>query len=189
MNLQLETYFQRYARLSNEEVNEITSRLEVKRFDKRSYLLEENHICQYKFFILEGLVRLLYIDGKGNEQITQFAIENWWVTSLESFTKGTPSYLSIQAVENTKVYMLHKSDLLYLYDSVPSLNRIFRMIYQNMLIACQKRADLYAKMSSRDRYYHFITHQPDFAQRVPQYMIASYLEITPEYLSDLRRKK
>ena len=189
MKQQLEDYFQRYAKLTGAELDEITSRLTIEKFSKRAYLLRQEQICKHYYFILHGLVRLFYIDSKGHEQITQFAIENWWVTSLESFIKGTPTYLAIQAIEDTSVYLIRKSDLEELYEKIPSLNKIFRRIYENMLIASQRRANLYVKLSSRDRYYHFVTHQPDFAQRVPQYMIASYLEITPEYLSELRRKK
>lgn len=189
MKQQLEEYFQRYVKLSGADLDKIASRLSIEKFSRKAYILNEDQICNHNYFILEGLVRLFYIDQKGHEQITQFAIENWWVSSLESFIKGTPSYLSIQTIEDTTVCMLHKSDLQDLYNSVPSLNIAFRKIYENMLIACQRRADLYVKLSSRDRYYHFVTHQTDFAQRVPQYMIASYLEITPEYLSELRRKK
>lgn len=189
MEQQLEDYFQRYAKLTTADLESISSRLTLNKFSKKAYLLEQDQTCKHNYFILQGLVRLFYIDPKGHEQITQFAIENWWVTSLESFINGTPSYIAIQAVEDSSVYALHKTDLEELYETIPSLNKIFRRVYENMLIASQRRSDLYIKLSSRDRYYHFVTHQPDFAQRVPQYMIASYLEITPEYLSELRRKK
>ena len=189
MKEQLKQYLKRYVDFTDAEVENIYKRLTPKTFQKKEYLLEEGQLCRSNFFLLSGLVRSFYVDPKGNERITQFALENWWVTSMESFIKGTPSYLSIQAIENTNTLILNKADLPELYQAVPKLERLFRMVTENMLIAFQRKNDVYLSMSSKDRYMDLIRHFPDFAQRVPQYMIASYLEITPEYLSQLRRVK
>ena len=188
MKDQLNSYLNRYVKLNDLEVDRIFEKLTVKKFRKKEFLLREGQICRYNYFIISGLTRSFYIDKKGEERITQFALENWWVTSMESFVKATPSYLSIQAIEETAVLMLQKNDLMKLYDAVPKLERLFRMITENMLISFQRKNDIYLRMSSKERYMDLIGHFPDFAQRVPQYMIASYLEITPEYLSQLRRK-
>lgn len=188
MKNQLKKYLDRYVQFSESEVDQIFEKLSVKKFRKKEFLLREDQICRYNYFVITGLTRSFYIDEKGNEKITQFALENWWVTSMESFIKQTPSYLSIQAIEETVVLRLYKDDLMKLYDAVPKLERLFRMVVENMLISSQRKNDIYLKMSSKERYMDLIGHFPSFAQRVPQYMIASYLEITPEYLSQLRKK-
>jgi CRP-like cAMP-binding protein len=134
-------------------------------------------------------MRSFYIDNKGNEKITQFALENWWVTNMESFTNETPSFLSIQALEKTTILILNKKDLEDLYTSIPKLERLFRIITEKMLIAMQRKANYYLQLKSKGRYDLLINQFPNFIQRVPQYMVASYLEITPEYLSELINKQ
>jgi CRP-like cAMP-binding protein len=185
---QLRKHLSRYVEFKDEEIDELFSKLIQKTFNKKEYLLKEGQVCKSNYFILSGLVRSFYIDAKGNEKITQFAIENWWVTNMESYIKGVPSYSSIQAIEKTTVLVIDKVDLEELFKTIPKFERFFRIITENMLIAIQRRSDIYLQMKSKDRYSDLIKYFPDFSQRVPQYMIASYLEITPEYLSELRKK-
>ena len=187
MKEQIKRYFSRYVEFSDPEIDEIYSKLISKTFQKKDYILREGQICKSNYSIISGLVRSFYIDNKGNEKITQFALENWWVTSMESFINKTPSLLSIQALEKTEILIINKDELEKLFISTPKLERLFRIITENMLIAIQRRNDIYLQMKSKDRYFDLIKHFPDFSQRVPQYMIASYLEITPEYLSELRK--
>lgn len=189
MKDQLKTYLRRYVNFNDTEVDFFYDQLLVKTFHKKEFLLSEGQICRSNYFITKGLTRSFYIDKKGKEKITQFALENWWVTSMESFNKNTPSYLSIQALEETTVLMLRKEDLPKLYESIPKLERLFRIITENMLISFQRKNDIYLQMSSKGRYDDIVKNFPAFAQRVPQYMIASYLDITPEYLSVLRKNK
>jgi len=188
MNEQIKKHFSRYVEFNETEIAEIFSKLTQKVFDKKDYLLKEGQICKNNYFLTSGLVRSFYIDNKGNEKITQFALENWWVTNMESYIKSIPSYSSIQAIEKTTVLIIDKIELEKLFITIPKLERYFRMITENMLIAIQRRNDIYLQMKSKDRYDDLIQNFPVFAQRVPQYMIASYLEITPEYLSVLRKK-
>ncbi|PHQ59661.1 MAG: cyclic nucleotide-binding protein [Maribacter sp.] len=188
MKEQIKRYFSRYVDFSDAEIDEVYSKLIPKTVEKKDYLLREGQVCKSNYFILSGLVRSFYIDNKGNEKITQFALENWWVTNMESFIGETPSLLSMQALEKTQLLLIDKVELEKLYISIPKLERLFRIITENMLIAIQRRNDIYLQMKSKDRYDYLVAHLPNFVQRVPQYMIASYLEITPEYLSDLRRK-
>lgn len=187
MKDQIKTYFNRYVEFSDVEIDEVFSKLTPKTFQKKDYILKEGKICTSKFFIISGLVRSFYIDNKGNEKITQFAIENWWVTNMESFIKNTPSDISIQALEKTEILIIDKEELERLFFSIPKLERLFRIITENMLIAVQRKNDIYLQMKSKNRYDDLVKNFPDFIQRVPQYMIASYLEITPEYLSELRK--
>ena len=187
MKEKIKKYFSRYVEFSDTEIDEIYSKLIPKTFEKKDYILREGQICKNNYFIVNGLVRSFYIDNKGNERITQFALENLWITNMESFIKQTPSILSIQALEKTQILFINKIEIEKLYISIPKLERLFRIITENMLIAIQRRSDIYLQMKSKDRYDDLINHFPNFIQRVPQYMIASYLEITPEYLSELRK--
>lgn len=187
MKEQIKTYFNRYVEFSDAEIDEIYLNLTPKLFQKKEYLLKEQSVCKYKYFIIKGIVRSFYIDTKGNEKITQFAIDNWWVTNMESFIKETPSTISIQALEETEILIIDKDNLESLFYHIPKLERLFRIITENMLIAIQRKNDIYLQMKSKNRYDDLVKHFPDFIQRVPQYMIASYLEITPEYLSELRK--
>ncbi|MGY5350984.1 Crp/Fnr family transcriptional regulator [Wenyingzhuangia sp. IMCC45533] len=185
MKDQIKTYFNRYVKFSDAEIDEIFLKLTPKVFQKKDYLFKEGKICNSKYFIISGLVLSFYVDKKGNEKVTQFAIENWWVTDMESYIKGTPSTLSIQAIEKTEMLVINKKELEKLYLSIPKLERLFRIITENMLIAIQRKNNIYLQMKSKNRYNDLVNNFPEFIQRVPQYMIASYLEITPEYLSKL----
>jgi len=187
MKEQIKKYFNRYANFNEPEIDLFYSKLKTKKFLKKEFLLKENIICKYNYFIIKGVVRSFYIDTKGNEKITQFAIDNWWVTNMVSFIQETPSTQYLQAIEETTVLYLSKETLEQLYIENPKLERLFRIITENMLIANLRKNDVFLQMKSKDRYSDFVNKLPDFVQRVPQYMIASYLEITPEYLSELRR--
>ena len=184
---QLNEYLKRYVDFNSSELDAVYEALNYKELKKRENLLVEGQTCRNMYFVLTGLLRSFYIDNKGEERITQFAIENWWMSSMESFVQETPSYVTIQAVEDTTLLVLSKETLNQLYVSIPKMERFFRMITERMLVSLLRKNDIYLKMSSRDRYLDLIGQFPGFAQRVPQYMIASYLEITPEYLSHLRR--
>lgn len=189
MKEQIKKYFNRYVEFCDNEIDTIYSKLTLKTFHKKDYIIRTGQVCKNNYFIANGLVRSFYIDDKGNEKIIQFAIENWWITNMESFVNQTPSLSSIQAIEKTQVLLLNKEELENLYSSIPKLERFFRIITENMLIANQRRNNIYLQMKSKDRYDYLISNFPNFTQRVPQYMIASYLEITPEYLSELRKNK
>nr|WP_321235746.1 Crp/Fnr family transcriptional regulator [uncultured Psychroserpens sp.] len=186
---QIKTYFNRYVEFEDAEIDAIYSKLEEKTFQKKTFLLKENTICKHNYFILKGVVRLFYLDSNGHEKITQFAIDNWWITHMESFINQTPSTQYIQAIEDTTVLCLSKSNLEMLYHEHPKLERMFRLITEKMLIANLRKSDVFLQMKSKERYNVFVEMLPDFSQRVPQYMIASYLEMTPEYLSELRKHR
>lgn len=184
----LKKYFDKYVDLTNEELTLLLKNSEIKEFNKKELILSAGKVCEHKFFILSGLVRIFQLDGNGNEVINQFGIENWWFTNLESFINRTPSQQSIQALENTVVLCINTYNLEQAYKAIPKLEKAFRIITENMLIAQQRKDEVYMKQTSKERYYNLVEKIPDFAQRVLQYMIASYLNITPEYLSEIRKK-
>ena len=186
-NYSIKDHFYKHIDFTEIEIDDILSHFTLVEFDKKEILLKEGNVCNHKFFIIEGLVRSYHLDHKGNEKINQFAIENWWITNVESFVNETPSLTSIETIEPTKVLKIDKNTLEDLYIKHPKLERYFRIITENMLVAIQRRYEVFLQLKSKDRYLNFIKNLPEFSQRVPQYMIASYLEITPEYLSELRK--
>ena len=184
---QLKEYLNRYTAITDKEIDIIFDHGTVAVYGKKTFLLEEGKPCPHRYFILEGLVRQFRVDASGNELIHGFAIENWWVTNMDSFVNEIPSVNAIQALEKTTVLQLTKKDMESLFSKIPLLERAFRLISENMLIALQRRDEVYMKMSSQERYFNLVNNIPHFAQRVPQYMIASYLDITPEYLSEIKK--
>jgi CRP-like cAMP-binding protein len=132
---------------------------------------------------------MFYINEKGIEQTTQFAIENWWMADYMSFGSQTPSSFYIQAVENSDILSIDFHAQEKLLEEFPQLERYFRIIFQRAYASSQLRIKYLYDFSKEELYDHFNTHFPDFVQRIPQYMLASYLGFTPEYLSELRKKK
>ncbi|MEL7421362.1 MAG: Crp/Fnr family transcriptional regulator [Bacteroidota bacterium] len=187
MNEILQEYINRYVQLNKQEQALFNQLLDTKVFGKKALLFEEGQVCRHQYFLLEGLVRTFYVDSSGNERITQFGKEHWWVTDMDSFIHESPSRVSIQALEKTTALVISKERLEEAYQKIPKIERLFRKISEKWLIAQQRHSRFYMKASSKDRYYGLVQSIPNFVQRVPQYMIASYLDITPEYLSELRK--
>ena len=156
---------------------------------KNEFLLNEGQVCRSLYFVEKGCLRMFYINKKSTEQITQFAIENWWLSDYYSFMDKTSTDYYIQAIEKSEIIVI--DSILYdeLLKELPQLEKYFRIIMQKAVAAAQHRTKLISQMSKEEFYQHFIASFPEFNQRVPQYMIASYLGLTPEYVSELRKKK
>ncbi|MDN5200262.1 Crp/Fnr family transcriptional regulator [Fulvivirgaceae bacterium BMA10] len=189
MNRNLAEYIRRYIEIDDDELAIFNSFLKERDVDKKQYLFRSASVCKSKYFILEGCFRLFYVDKKGNEQIMHFGIENWWITDYDSLLNKTPSELNLQAIEGSKVLELNGIDLEDLYDQLPKAERLFRIIAQKTYIASQRRLQFMFSLSGEEMYEKFRDFNPAFTQRVPQYMLASYLGFTPEFLSKIRGKK
>jgi CRP-like cAMP-binding protein len=155
----------------------------------KEYLLEEGQICQASYFVVDGCLRMYLNTDYGTEQIVQFAINNWWMSDYTSMDRQRPSLHYIQAVEKTTVVILEKNIQEDLFAKIPKLERYFRIIHQRAYSATLARIHFILNLSGEQRYHHFANSFPDFVQRVPQYMLASYLGFTPEFLSKIRAKK
>ncbi|MDJ1484545.1 MULTISPECIES: Crp/Fnr family transcriptional regulator [Xanthocytophaga] len=182
-------HIRRYVELNEEEQDLIGVYSSIQEFRKKDFLLHLDQICSAHFFVAKGCLRAFLINEKGQEQITQFAIENWWITNYDSLDNQIPSSLAIQAVENTEVIRIHKNDYEMLLHKIPKLERYFRLVLQKAYGASQRRIQYIYTLSGEERYHHFNESFPEFVQRIPQYMLASYLGFTPEFLSKIRAKK
>lgn len=189
MNKNLAEYIKRYVDLSDEELKTFNSFLKPKSYAKKEYILEEGQICRARYYIKKGCIRMYYIDQKANEQIIHFGVDNWWLTDYNSLTKQVPSKYYIQATEDTEILELPEKHFDELCHQIPKTERLFRKIMENVFIACQNRMEFTFSLSGEALYHHFLDSNIAFAQRVPQYMIASYLGMSPEFVSKVKHKK
>jgi len=156
---------------------------------RKEFLLKEGQTCRSIYFVEKGCLRMFFINDKSAEQITQFALDSWWISDFQSFSDNKPSEYFIQAVEKSEILSIDERSFDALLKELPQLERYFRMIMQRAWAASQQRIKYMYELSKEEYYHHFCTSFPEFVQRVPQYMIASYLGLTPEYVSELRKKK
>jgi CRP-like cAMP-binding protein len=182
-------HIEQYVALSPEHCELLASLLRIKRILKRQFLLSEGDICRYESFVVEGCLRTLYIDEKGIEHTLHFAVEGWWISDLESFLKQTTSHYHIEALENSIVLQIDYSSLESLYEKAPVFERYFRILHQNAFIAQSNRILQNISLPGKDRYSTFLKTYPQWHQRIPQKYIASYLGITPVFLSQIRKQR
>lgn len=188
MNSNLTEYIRRYASFSETEIATFQSHLQVKKLKNKDFLLKPGQFCKSRYFITKGCIRLFYIDKKGNEQIIHFGIENWWISDYESLINEKPSILYIQAIEHTELLELPQETFDRLCEKVPQVDRLFRKIMEKTSIAIQKRIEYMFSLNGEEQFQLFISKNPEFVQRVPQYMIASYLGMSPEFISKVKAK-
>lgn len=188
MSSELLTHIRNFVKLNTNEEELITLHAANQTVGKKEYLLKEGQVCKHDYFVAKGCLRMFFINKKGTEQITQFAIENWWISDTMSLIKQTPSEFSIQAVEDSSVICLHNDVQQKLFDKVPLFRQYMQTVQQHAYAAAQMRMKYLYSYSKEEHYINFMSSFPEFAQRVPQYMLASFLGFTPEYLSELRKK-
>lgn len=180
-------YLSRYIQLSAPETEQFKTFLRHRKVRKRQYLLQAGEPCTHENFVINGCLRAYTIDGDGSEHIAQFAIENWWISDLYAFLSGTPATLYIDAIEDSEVFSIEKSDLERLYLAIPPFDRLFRILLQNAFVAHQRRILSKNSQTAEEQYLDFITRYPTMEQRIPQHQIASYLGLTPETISRIRK--
>ena len=173
--------------INEDELNYCKTLFLPKKLRKRQYLLQEGDVCKYQAFVEKGMLRSYRIDEKGTEHILQFASEGWWVADLSSYITGETSLFNIEALEDSQLLLLSKISWDQLMQRIPKFEHYFRIIIQNHLIATQKRVMQSHTETSEEMYLKFIQTYPECIQRIPQHMIASYLGISRETLSRLRK--
>jgi CRP-like cAMP-binding protein len=187
--LQLISHFKEKISLDEYEVDLILSRLEIKKLGRKENLLQPGQVSSHMRFILKGSMRVFYIDDKSQEHTLQLGIEGWWINDLYSYLSGKSSRMYIQANEPTILLQISKRNLESLYEQVPKLSDFFRLKIQSAYVALQERTIENMSLDAYSRYKTFITDYRNVEQRFPQYVIASYLGITPEFLSAIRKKR
>lgn len=184
---QLISYFAQYIPLREIEKNELRSRVIEKRVKRRQFILQENDVCKYYTFVVSGCFKMYGVDDSGAEHNIQFAAENDWIADVSSFHSGKPSQLYIEAIEPSVILQIDSANLIYLYHNHPKFDRIFRVIAENKSIELQNRLLQNISSTADQRYQAFLDQYPKLANRLPYTQIASYIGITPEFLSKVRR--
>lgn len=187
--MNLINHINKFTTVSEHDHADIMSYFKFIEVKKKQNLLVEGNICKSVYFVDTGCLRLFFIDDKGTERTIQFAIENWWLADFTSFASQTPSDLYIQAVEKSEILCLDFDSQEKLLQKYPQMERYFRLIHQRAHAASQFRIKMLYDLSSEAYFHLFNKHYPEFVQRVPQYLLASFLGFTPEYLSEIKNKK
>jgi CRP/FNR family transcriptional regulator len=189
MKEQLTNSISKYIKLSSEEENLIDTFWAEKTLQKGDYLLRNGETCGTDNFVVNGTLKAFYINPEtGKEEILYFAIENWWATDIESFQKQSPSIYNIQAIEHTTLLQIRYDSFQEMLKQIPKLERFFRIILENYLGSLQRRIILNNILDAEQRYLDFLKNYPKISEKVPNYLIASYLGITAEFLSRIRKK-
>jgi CRP-like cAMP-binding protein len=181
-------YFSNILPLNGEEVEALKKAFKERRIKRRQFILQEGSVCELNTFVVEGCFRMYYVDEKGKEHNIQFAVENWWIGDIGSFHSEEPSKLYIEAIENSIVLQIKKQDQLNLFVNYPKFNRIFRVFTENALVAFQRRVLQNISSTAEERYLDFMQRYPYFFNRISNVQIASFLGVTPEFLSTIRKK-
>jgi CRP-like cAMP-binding protein len=189
MHAALQEHIKKYISIDEDELSLVLKFFNSLQLRKKENLLVEGNVCNHNYFVVQGCLRLFFINEKGVEQTTHFAIENWWLADYTSFEKQRPSAFFIQAVEASNVLILHYKDQEILLQQHPKMERYFRLMHQRANAAAQVRMKGLYSLSREELYHQFSNNYPEFVQRIPQYLLASFLGFTPEYLSEIRAKK
>lgn len=184
----LREHLERRVLLSDREYETIRSFFTPRRLRKRQFLLQEGKVCRELAFVLDGCLRAYTVDAKGEEHILQFAIEDWWISDLESFLGGTPSSQTIDALQDSEVLLLDVKARDALMAAVPAMERFFRLLLEANYVATRRRIAETLSVSAEDRYLSFLKTYPSLVEQVPLGQIASYLGITPQSLSRIRKE-
>lgn len=173
-------------KIGAEERALIASKFRPKHLRKRQYLLQEGDVARYTAFIVKGAARMFSVDEKGHEHVVRFALENWWISDLESFNQLTPSRYHIEMLEDTDLLLISNEQLQELTEKSPAFDLMVKTQNNRTSVATQKRIHAAISMTAEERYEDLLKTNPQFIQRFPQNMIASYLGISPETLSRIR---
>ncbi|WP_428663211.1 Crp/Fnr family transcriptional regulator [Runella sp.] len=180
-------HFQEYIPLTEEEIKLLEPRVQTRRIKRRQMILQEGFVCRHYSFVVEGCFKMYGVDDKGFEHNIQFAAEGDWIADIGSFHTQKPSKLFIEALENAEIIQIEQPNLYFLYLNIPKLDRIFKVLIENKFVELQNRVLQTFSSTAEQRYLSFLEQYPNLANRLPNTQIASYLGITPEFLSKIRR--
>lgn len=174
--------------LSEDETEAFCNLFQQQFIKKKSFLLREGEVCRFEGFVTKGLFRVYHIDQNGFEQILYFAIENWWVADIDSFTNERPSQLYIEALEDSTVLLISKKNKEFAYSNLPKIEKLFRVMTQKTHVALQRRMIDNLSKTADQRYLDFMEKYPRIYSRLTNLQIAAYLGISHEFLSKIRKK-
>ncbi len=185
---QILNHIAKFIELTKDEQEYFCSILRYKKIRRKQFLVEAGEPCNYENYVISGCLKAYYLDNNGFEHISHFAMEDWWISDAYAFLTGEPATLSIDAIEDSELFRIEKSEMEKLYIQIPKFERMFRILFQNSFVVKQRRVLLHLSQSAKERYLSFIEKYPTLEQRVPQNQIASYIGVTPEFLSKMKKE-
>lgn len=174
--------------LSDVEKELILSKIEVRDYKAKTILLQAGEICKHSYFVNSGIVRSFNINDHIVEHVLHFACEGWWIGDMYSLLSQKPGNLFIEVLEDAEIVLLSKENQELLYHEIPKLERFFRILTENSLVAHQERLMDNLSLSAEERFEKFCAKYPTLIQHVPQKQIASYIGVTPEFFSKMKAK-
>lgn len=174
--------------IEEEEFQDIASFFQTIKVRKKENLLNEGQLCRYNYFVMTGCLRKYFINEKGTEQTIDFAIETWWATDTRAFDRQIKATINVQAVEQSTILRIDHTAWQQLLRKHPVMETYFRIVYQRAAAAAEHRIRLLYEHSREELFINFYNQYPEFVKRVPQYLLASFLGFTPEYLSEIKSK-
>ncbi|MFY7792142.1 MAG: Crp/Fnr family transcriptional regulator [Chitinophagaceae bacterium] len=179
----------RHIRLTEEEEAVVLSKLRPVKLKRREHLLKQGTVARDLAFVIEGCLRAYALDDNGFEHILQFAPAGWWISDMSSVISRRDSLLNVDAIKPSEILLLSREDQLSLFDDVPKLERYFRVLTENGLVSSRMRLIENLSLTARQRYQRFCQTYPNLINEIPQKYIASFIGVTPEFLSKIRGEK
>jgi len=176
----------RYIQLNETEKKYFASLLQPKTLKKKQYLLRQDQVSKHSAFVISGCLRGYSVDKNGIEHVLSFAPADWWMADMYSLISQQPGLLNIEAIEDTEMLLLSKTDQEKLYTELPKFERFFRILTEKSLVANQQRLIDRLSLTGQERYANFCNRYPTLIHQLPQKQIAAYIGVSPEFLSRLR---
>jgi len=173
--------------LSEDDKELLMAHFKPKKIRKRQYFLQEGDVCKYAGFIVKGAAKTYTVDEKGHEHILKLSVEDWWLADFESYYHLKPSRFNIEALEDMEILQITNAVVEEFIKPIPAFSAMQKVLSQNNTIAAQKRMQSAISQSGEERFQELVNEYPHFIQRFSQNMIASYLGLTPESLSRIRK--
>jgi len=179
-------YFDNYLPLGKKEREELGSRVKERKIKRKQFVLQKDDLCRHYTFVVSGCLKMYGVDREDTEHNIQFASENDWIFDIASFHSDKGSLVYIQAIEPSVILQIERTDLIYLFAHYKNFNINFRVLAENKFVEAQNRLLHNLIATAEERYLAFLAQYPHLSNRLPNTQIASYIGITPEFLSKIR---
>ena len=182
------SHIQQKVDLNNDQIELLKSFFIEKKLRKKQFLLQQDEFCKFLSFVSKGILKSFILDEKGQQRISLFAFEGWWISDFNSFINQEKAVLNIDAIENSEVLMISYEDYEKLTLQIPIMDRYFRLLYQNSLVTKDYRLIVSNSFTAEEKYLQLVKNNPEMIQKIPHSLIASYLGLSPETISRIRKK-
>lgn len=185
---QLKENIASHIELSASDLEQFCSLFTHRNIKRRDFLLREGEVCKFEGFVIKGMLRVYHTDADESDRVLYFAVENWWITDIDSFTNRKPSQLYIEALEDSELLLISKTDKDFAYENIPAVEKLFRIMTQKTHVALQRRMIDNLSKTADHRYIDFTKKYPRLSQRLTNLQVAAYLGISHEFVSKIRKK-